>query len=145
MSVSNAEWAVAEWINSFADVMQTMADAKPEVKSAAVTELPKGELLPWKQIFSSSLNPLFLAAPEAAWNAVGGAVLSSAGVENPPSDEIRSTWIEILQQAMSGLAGAMGDRLSTEVTCGEGTEAVIDTAASRIFELEVVVGDAAPF
>ena len=31
MSTTNAEWLVAEWTTHFADVMQTMADAKPTI------------------------------------------------------------------------------------------------------------------
>jgi flagellar motor switch protein FliN/FliY len=138
----DADWLVSEWTARFADIMQTMADAKPLMKSSVIAELPKGDLLWWSQPFScTSDGPLWVGAPEPNWSAVGKVVLSSAGVKSPPAAEIRSTWLELVRQSMAGLAQAIGSLTSTEVSCGEGKEAGVEGTANKVFEIEAEIGD----
>jgi len=135
--MADADWLVSEWTARFADVMQTMADTKPMVKSAAIAESPKGEILWWQQPFSCSPEgPLWVGALEQNWSAVGKAVLSSAGVQSPPAAEIRSTWLEIVRQSMASLAQAIGSLTSSEVTCGDGVESGVEGSANKVFEVE---------
>jgi len=140
--MADADWLVSEWTARFADIMQTMADAKPMTKFSGVAEAPKGDLLWWKQPFSCSPDaPLWVGAPEQSWPAVGKVVLASAGVTSPPAAEIRSTWLEIIRQSMAGLAQGIGTLTSSEVTCGEGSETAVDGAANKVFEIEAEIGD----
>ena len=140
--MADADWLVSEWIARFADIMQTMADAKPMMKFSGVAEAPKGELLWWRQPFSCSPDgPLWVGAPEQNWSAVGKVVLASAGVTSPPEAEIRSTWLEIIKQSMSALAQGIGSLTSSEVTCGEGNETGIEGSANKVFEIEAEIGD----
>jgi flagellar motor switch protein FliN/FliY len=142
MSMADADWLVSEWIARFADIIETMADAKPMMKFSGVAEAPKGDLLWWRQPFSCSSDALlWVGAPEQNWSAVGKAVLASAGVTSPPAAEIRSTWLEIVRQSMAGLAQGIGSLTSSEVTCGEGIEAGIEGSASKAFEIEAAIGD----
>ena len=140
MNMADADWLVSEWTARFADVMQTMADTKPMMKSAGIAEPPKGEILWWRQPFSCSPEgPLWVGAVEQNWSAVGKAVLSSAGVESPPDAEIRSTWLEIVRQSMAGLAQAIGSLTSSDVTCGPGGETGVEGAANKAFEVEAQI------
>jgi flagellar motor switch protein FliN/FliY len=140
--MADAYWLVSEWTARFADIMQTMTDAKPMMKSSGIAEPPKGDLLWWSQPFSCSPDgPLWVGAPEQNWSAVGKLVLASAGVKSPPDAEIRSTWLEIVRQSMAGLAQAIGSLTSTEVSCGEGTEAGIEGSANKVFEITAEIGD----
>ena len=140
--MADADWLVSEWTARFADIMETMADAKPMTKFSGVAEVPKGDLLWWRQPFSCSPDaPLWVGAPEQSWPAVGKAVLASAGVTSPPAAEIRSTWLEIIRQSMAGLAQGIGSLTSCEVTCGEGNETGIEGSANKVFEIEAEIGD----
>ena len=140
--MADADWLVSEWIARFADIMQTMADAKPMTKFSGVAEPPKGDLLWWSQPFSCSTDgPLSVGALEQNWSAVGKVVLASAGVKSPPAAEIRSTWLEVVRQSMAGLAQAIGSLTSTEVTCGEGAEAGAESSPNKVFEIEAEIGE----
>jgi flagellar motor switch protein FliN/FliY len=145
MSMADADWLVSEWMARFADIMQTMADAKPMMKSSGVAEAPKGDLLWWRQPFSCSPDaPLWVGAPEQNWSALGKVVLASAGVTSPPAAEIRSTWLEIVRQSMAGLANGISSLTSIEVTCGEGNETGIEGSANKVFEIEAEIGGDPP-
>jgi flagellar motor switch protein FliN/FliY len=140
--MADADWLVSEWTTRFADVMETMADKKPMMKSAGIAESPKGEILWWKQSFTCAPEgPLWVGALEQNWSAVGKAVLSSAGVTSPPAAEIRSTWLEIVRQSMAGLAQAIGGLTSSEVTCGDGGEIGVEGSANKVFEVEAEIAD----
>jgi flagellar motor switch protein FliN/FliY len=137
--MADAEWLASEWTARFAEVMQTMADAKPMTKFTGIAEPPKGQLLWWKQPFSPFPEAfLWVGAVEENWSAVGKVVLDSAGVKSPPPAEIRSTWLEIVRQSVGGLAQAISSLTSKEVTCGEGMEAT-DTPAGKVFEVEAEI------
>lgn len=135
--MDHADWLVSEWDARFAEVMETMAGAKPVMNFNGKAELPKGELLWWRQPFTCAPNaPLWIGALEPDWTAVGKAVLASAGVEAPPADEVRGSWLEIVQQSVSSLAQAIAGLTSQEVTCGAGTETGIEGYAGKIFQVE---------
>ena len=111
--MADAEWLASEWMARFADVMHAMTDAKPRMQLTGIGELPQAELVWWKQMFSCSTQyPFWLGTLEQNGAAIGHSVLSSAGVESPPAPEVRSTWLEILRQSMSGLAEGIGGRIS---------------------------------
>lgn len=142
--MDNAQWLASEWMTRFVDVMQTMADSKPQTQLTGIGDLPKAELLWWRQPFSNSPeSPFWVGTQEQDWTAVGQSVLLSAGVESPSAAEIRSTWIEILQQSMGSLAEKIGGRLLVPVTCGDGTESDIERSAGRIFKVEAEIADSA--
>jgi flagellar motor switch protein FliN/FliY len=140
MNMADAEWLASEWMARFAEVMQTMTDATPQMHFTGIDELPQAELLWWKQLFSCSPQcPFWVGTREQNWAAIGQSVLLSAGVDNPPAAEIRGTWLGILRQTMGGLAGGLSGRISIQVTCGDGTETDIQRSAGRIFEVSAEI------
>lgn len=134
--MADAEWLASEWMARFAEVMQAMTDAKPQMQLTGISELPQADLLWWKQMFSCCPQyPFWLGTLEQNGAAIGHTVLSSAGVESPPAPEVRSTWLEILRQSMSGLAEGISGRISDQVTCGDGIESAIEHSGGRIFNV----------
>lgn len=134
--MENAKWLVAEWSANLADVMQAMADIKPQMESTSIESLPKGDFLWWKQPFSCAHDaPFWVGAPESSWTAIGQLVLSCAGVENPPAADLRGTYLEIIGQSMGGVAREIGQRLSAEVTCDGGAESQAEPSTNRAFEV----------
>ena len=58
--------------------------------------------------------------PQRSWEEVGSRVLRSAGVDEQDPESIRSTYLEIISQALSGIAGEVSSRAGREVACAEG-------------------------
>ena len=121
------QWLVEEWARQLTTVLETMTGESPYVTfaahtfSASETNPSEGEWLWWTQQFS--LGPeskIWVGAAADSWKQVGGRVLSGAGVEDGDSESVRSTYLEILHQGLSGIAGALSGRAGREVTCLEG-------------------------
>src|ERR1700733_9927298 len=82
------------------------------------------ELLWWEQPLS--LGPeanIWVAAAGRTWEEIGNRVLRSAGVDDATPEDIRSTYLEIVNQSLSGVASAVSTRARKEVSCVEGRSA----------------------
>ncbi|HYL77323.1 MAG TPA: flagellar motor switch protein FliN [Bryobacteraceae bacterium] len=123
------QWLVEEWARQLTTVLETMTGESPYVTfaahSASASECDAAsDLLWWAQPFS--LGPesmMWVAAAASSWQQIGGKVLSSAGVEDGDPESIRSTYLEIVHQGLSGIAGALSGRAGREVSCQEGKPA----------------------
>jgi flagellar motor switch protein FliN len=128
MSNVNAtiEWLVAQWVARFSEISLTMGDLQPEMHVGRIEDSGiKSGLLWWEQPFSCAQDsPVWVGAPEEAWNEIGRIILSAAGVDPAPSSEIQSTYLEIVRQSMGSLGNDIGDRMSMQVTATKGAEAV---------------------
>jgi flagellar motor switch protein FliN/FliY len=98
-----------------------------EVSDYPAASAPSGGRLLWRQPFAGSPGILWLAAELGAVAAIGGHVLTVAGlsaadIENDPTS-VRSTYLEILGQTAGGLGQALSGKLGCEVTPGGGSEA----------------------
>lgn len=107
-----------------AQVFETMAEQRPEV-SCEPSEAPPetGEILWWEQPLT--IDPaakVWAGAPHGAWEEAGRLTLAAAGLDSVEESESRSTWLEILGQALSALARAIGGVLGREVSCNAGSE-----------------------
>lgn len=144
--MENTEWLISEWNVNFADVMQAMADVKPQMEFAVMDSIPQAECLWWKQPFSIAQDsPFWVGAPELTWSAIGQLVLTSAGVEGSPAAEARSTYSEIIGQSMGGLAREISQRVGNEVTADGGTEAPLETPGpTRMFHVTAKFTDQQP-
>jgi flagellar motor switch protein FliN len=65
---------------------------------------------------------IWVGAPRTAWEQAGTVTLKAAGLDTVEIDEARNTWLEILSQALSPVARAIGTMLGREVTCESGAE-----------------------
>ena len=132
------EWLLEEWASRFAGGFEAMA-GEPLRHTAAAAPLPtKGETFVWRQPFDlvdgASVE---IAIPAAGWRAVGCRILAAAGIEGAGDEDSKPTYLEVLQQSLSGLASALSAAVGREVGCGKGSE--INTAASThgiTFEIE---------
>jgi flagellar motor switch protein FliN/FliY len=123
-------WLVEEFSSQLATVFETMAGERPQIDidRAETTEPPAGAALRWQQPFSGIPGAMWIAASEQAWTVAGGHVLRAAGIEENDASTLKSTYIETLAQALSGVTGAMRARSGREVNCAGGEE----SAASPI-------------
>jgi flagellar motor switch protein FliN/FliY len=127
--VNNADdirqWLFEEFSSRFATVFETMAGERPQIEIVQASEIPPDATLRWHQPFTGIPGSVWIAAPEAAWAAAGGHVLRAAGIEESDAASLKSTYLETVSQALSGIAGAMGGRLGHEVSCSGGDESSI--------------------
>lgn len=145
MSNVNAivEWLVAQWTSRFSEITLTMGDLQPEMHVAHIEDSAiKGGLLWWEQPFTCAPDsPIWVGAPEEAWDEVGRVVLAAAGVDPAPASEIQSTYLEIVRQSMSSLGNDIGDRVSAQVTASKGAETVPRKMSRHPFRIEAKLGE----
>jgi flagellar motor switch protein FliN/FliY len=117
------QWLFEEFSSRLATVFETMAGERPQIEiNQAQDSLPAEATLRWRQPFSGVAGAIWVAASEPAWTAAGGHVLRAAGIEENDAASLRSTYLETVSQALSGIATAMGGRLGREVNCTLGEE-----------------------
>src|SRR5215469_14223956 len=116
---------------SLAGVMESMAEQRPEIEwqsasgppSAIFPESSAG-ILWWEQPLQFAPHmKIWVGAPQSAWEYSGSLVLKAAGLDSVEPGEAKNTWIEVLGQALSGVARAAGRMLGFEVSCEGGSEA----------------------
>jgi flagellar motor switch protein FliN/FliY len=128
-TVENARLLLDRWAASLTQVLESMADQRPEVAwQPGDAPDPRQEVLWWEQPFQTGPDQtatgitVWVAAPRATWESVGTLTLKAAGLETVGTAEARSTWLEILGQSLSAMAQSIGSFLGREVTCAAGGE-----------------------
>jgi len=128
-TVENARLLLDQWAASLTQVLESMADQRPDVAwQPGAAPDPDQEVLWWEQPFQTGQGPtaagmtVWVAAPRATWESVGTLTLKAAGLETVGTAEAKSTWLEILGQALSAMAQSIGSLLGREVTCAAGGE-----------------------
>jgi len=124
------QWLCEEFSSRLATVFEMMAGERPEIEIEQVSEMPPADdALRWRQPFTGIAGSVWIAASEAAWTAAGGHVLRAAGIEETDAASLKSTYLETISQALSGVASALGGRLGHEVNCSAGDESSMSADA----------------
>jgi flagellar motor switch protein FliN len=77
----------------------------------------------WQQAFSVLEGPCFwIAAGKDLWESLGRVTLEAAGIEEVSDEDCRSTWQEIVNQTIAGIASAITVDQGREVTASKGAE-----------------------
>jgi len=77
----------------------------------------------WSQKLNISDAPVVqVAVDDPVWREIGKRALVSVGLEDPAESDIRATYLELLTQALSGLARFLTTRAGVEITLESGTE-----------------------
>ncbi len=77
----------------------------------------------WQQSFSSVPSPsLWIVAGRDLWGFLGRVTLEAAGIDSITDQDCRSTWQEIVNQTVAGIAAAITAEERNEVTASEGRE-----------------------
>lgn len=77
----------------------------------------------WQESFSVLDGPCFwIAAGKDLWEALGRLTLEAAGLNEVTDADCRSTWQEIVNQTMAGVASGITGELGREVTTSGGQE-----------------------
>jgi hypothetical protein len=129
-SAGPARALVGAWVENLAQVFESMAGERPEVRwePAAAPAIPEGEgreqeLLWWEQPFQGAPEAkAWVATPRSTREFAGGQTLRAAGIDTVEPAAARNTWLEILSQSLSAMAGAAASALGREVVCAGGGE-----------------------
>jgi flagellar motor switch protein FliN/FliY len=143
-------WLAEEWAAQLTHVMESMTGKAPSVTygphelSAAEIDPNQNELIWWEQRFSSGPEAVaWIGAPTKSWEEIGNRVLKSAGVDDGDQETIRSTYLEIVNQALSGVAGALSKRVHRETSCLEGRAAPPSSIDLKGYSFEIILGELA--
>jgi flagellar motor switch protein FliN/FliY len=142
-------WLAEEYARQLTRVLESMTGEAPYITFAphelTEAELQAGDegLLWWEQSFSlADTARIWIGARSGSWEEVGGRVLRGAGVEDQDRESIQSTYLEVLNQALSAVAGAISARVRREVTCGEGHQGPpADLNGLLTYSFEVTIGE----
>jgi flagellar motor switch protein FliN/FliY len=125
----SARRLVEGWVESLAQVFESMAGEKPAIRWEPAAGPPAqeagadNEVLWWEQPFLLSADlSAWVAATRRAWEYAGGLTLKAAGLETVDPGEARNTWLEILGQSLAAMARSIGAAVGREVGCGSGAE-----------------------
>jgi flagellar motor switch/type III secretory pathway protein FliN len=81
----------------------------------------------WQQSFSVVEGPSFwISAGRDLWEALGRLTLEAAGIDEVTDEDCRSTWQEIVNQTIAGVAAGMTADQSREVTASNGAKVEVE-------------------
>lgn len=128
---------------ALAQVFESMAETRPAVECEDASFPGEQEdFLWWEQPLQ--IGPemkIWAGAPRATWEYAGTLTLNAAGLESVEASESRSTWLEILGQALSATARAIGSRLGREVACEGGAESAPESDVEHGIAVRLSFGE----
>ena len=144
-------WLTDEFARQLTRVMESMMGESPMVTYAPQESTPAGSedganaLLWWRQPFTLAPEiQMWVGAARQSWTEIGNRILKSAGVDDGDEESIRSTYLEIVSQALAGVAGALSLRARQEVGCQDGKESPPPAAGGAIsYSFDITIGDSA--
>jgi flagellar motor switch protein FliN/FliY len=145
-----ALWLAEEWGRQLSRAVESMTGESaliafaPHQLAAAETDPAQQELLWWEQPLS--LGPsaiIWVGAGGRSWEEIGNRVLRSAGVDDATPEDIRSTYLEIVNQSLSGVASAVSTRARKEISCGEGRSAPPSLPGASAYAFQITLGEQA--
>ena len=117
-------WLLEQWKHSFALALESMTGEKPVYAATAdysEPTAPEDGTLWWEQTLIPWPEPAaWIGISDAVRQELGGRVLRAAGIGETGPEEARTTFLEVLSQALSGWAGILGAAAGRDVSCGAG-------------------------
>jgi flagellar motor switch protein FliN/FliY len=111
----------------------------------AVGEIDPAQLewLWWEQPLSLAPDArIWVAAHASAWQEIGNRVLRSAGVDDATPEDIRGTYLEIVNQSLSGVASAVSIRMRKEIASAGGQSVPPPPKPEAIgYSFQITLGD----
>ena len=133
---------IEEWTNRLAQVFESMTGDLPKTTVQPATLPEDDELFWWEQGFSSAPGATaWVGASTASWREIGQKILSSAGVDDGTTEDLKSTYQEALNQSLSSLAQALSSKLRKEVLCSNGREQKPDRDGLTFHSVSVKIGE----
>ncbi len=108
-------WMLEQWLEKFSQSLEAMSDVRPSLgwQTEKKAELGTNAILHEEKLGENAA--IWFGVPEQVWQELGSDVLNLAGVEEVSELESRNTFLEIIQQSVSGLVQAMSRHLQREI------------------------------
>jgi flagellar motor switch protein FliN len=146
-----ALWLAEEWGRQFTRAVESMTGESVLITFAPHSLTPtevdpaQQELLWWEQPLSLSADAkIWIAAGVKSWQEIGNRVLKSAGVDDATPEDVRSTYLEIVNQSVSGVASAVSRRVRKDISCVQGRAGPPEPApGASAYSFEITLGEQA--
>lgn len=135
-----------EFATRLGAALEAMAGETPTFSWDPLPSAPERPTLQWKQPFTGLAGAILVAAAEKEWVEAGRIVLHGAGIDDAEPAEYKSTYLEIINQALAGVAQAFTSKLGHEVIPSNGAESQEANPAksageSRWVEINIRLGE----
>ena len=123
---ADAKWIVDAWAEELKSVLQFLTAEDWSATIAPASSSVAGGHHWWAQEFKGAEEAhVWIGAPALAWSELGARILQAAGVDLIEQASAKSTYLEAVQQAMSGLARILTNRIARPIDAADGSEAVV--------------------
>ena len=141
------EWLSKKWMEHFAQALEAMCSERPDFSSQpqplSTEQIAAGAdaILWWRQDFSAAPEArCWIGAATASWQMIGVQVLKAAGIEDGGTEDLRNTYLEILNQSLAALSQSVSARVGKEVTCVTGSQTAPESAEAYSEEVSFLLG-----
>ncbi len=146
-----AVWLAEEWGRQLTRAVESMTGESvritvaPHQLAPAEIDPSQQELLWWDQPLSPGPDAnIWVAAAARSWEEIGNRVLRTAGVDDATPEDVRSTYLEVVNQSLSGAASAISTRAGKEISCGQGRSAPPPPLpGAGVYSFEITLGEQA--
>ncbi len=130
-------WILEQFALKLAEVAGSMLGSETKAELTEAAAEPPEDALVWEQGFDVGDGcRVVVAASEASWEKIGGEALKAAGVDELDRDSVRGTYLELLSQALSGVASEIGSLLGRNISAVDGREIPAGAGqVSRVLQL----------
>jgi flagellar motor switch protein FliN/FliY len=111
-------WLTEEWIARLSSSVELMTEVAPGLKPGSpvpASAVPADALWLSIPLDLAGNGGVLIGADRESWLSIGKSALLAAGVADATAEDARRTYLEILTQAASGLAQAIGARIGKPV------------------------------
>ena len=106
--VRGLEWLLDEWSARFAAGFEAMAGEPLSRRTVSPPLAAGGQFLAWRQPLDVAEGAAVeITVPIIGWRLVGRRILAAAGIDEATDEDSKPTYLEVLQQSLSGLASAL--------------------------------------
>ena len=141
-------WLAEEWSRQIKRAVESMTGESALITftahrlTSAENDPSQQEILWWEQPLSIAPDAyIWIGAGKHSWNEIGNRVLLSAGVDDATPEDIRGTYLEIVNQSLSGLASSVSARVRKELSCLEGHSAVPVAPDMSAYAFDITLGE----
>ena len=139
------ETLAGQWQQEFGNAMQAMADIRPAMEIYPDPPSDSEGMLWWKQSFDLAPGAAFwVGAPQASWTALGQKILTAAGLDSTGTEDLQSTYLEVIRQSLGALAGTLTGQVGHEVLCTQGAEEGPSSSAAGLQVSVTLAGERLP-
>ena len=143
-------WLSKKWTEHFAQAIEAMCGERPEfatqLQTLSAGQIAEGseDLLWWRQDFNIAAEArCWIGASGNSWRTVGSQALKAAGIDDGQAEDIRGTYLEIVNQSLSTLAQSVSARAGREITCPAGAQFPPESAECYSLEVSFVLSEVA--